>query len=201
MSTLSRRTALTEDSRLRNERAFMEATTSLLSEGTPFADVGVAQISEGAGFSRPTFYAHFRDKRELLLRLGAELEADLHAVANPWLDDDGGDLRSTLEGVLAAFKEHSATLGALVEAATYDPEIATFWRSFHDLFVQSARDRALREDPELDLGDAEARAFALVWMTERALTENILAPRVEDGALLDAVERLWRSGILVDGGA
>ena len=119
-------------------------------------------------------------------------------MASPWLDDDGGDLRSTLEGVLAAFKEHSATLGALFEAATYDPEIAVFWRSFHELFVQSARDRALREDPSLELGDAEARAFALVWMTERALTENILAPRVDDGALLDAMERLWRSGIVVE---
>ncbi|MEA2346473.1 MAG: TetR/AcrR family transcriptional regulator, ethionamide resistance regulator [Thermoleophilaceae bacterium] len=183
---------------MRNERAFMDATASLLSDGIPFADLGVGQISHGAGFSRPTFYAHFRDKRELLLKMGSELEGDLHSVASTWLEEDGGDLRTTLEGVLAAFKEHSATVGALVEAATYDPEISAFWRSFHELFVQSARGRALREDPSLDVRDAEARAFALVWMTERALTENILAPRVDDDALLDAMERLWRSGIVAD---
>lgn len=183
---------------MRNERAFMDATTALLSDNIAFADLGVGQIAQAAGFSRPTFYAHFRDKRELLLRLGTELEADLHEVANPWLDEDGGDLRSTLEGVLAAFQEHKATVGALVEAATYDPEISVFWRSFHELFVQSARDRALREDPSLDVRDAEARAFALVWMTERALTENIFSPRVDDAALLDAMERLWRSGIVVE---
>ena len=155
---------------------------------------GVGQISERAGFSRPTFYAHFRDKRELLLQ---------RAAARPscwrWPRHGSrpgtGDLRATLEGVLQAFRRHSATVAALVEGATYDEEVAAFWRGFHELFVRSARDRAMSEAPDLDVRAAEALAFALVWMTERAFTENIATGRVDDDALLDAMERLWRSGV------
>jgi AcrR family transcriptional regulator len=199
MATLSRHTAVSDDSRQRNEQTFLDATTSLLDEGIAFADLGVGQISQRAGFSRPTFYAHFRDKRELLLTLGAGLDVKVHAVAEPWLRREGdASLRETLAAVAETFRENSAIVGALVEAATYDTHVAEFWRSFHDLFVQLARDRALEGDPSLAPEVAEARAFALVWMTERAFTENIASPRVDDEALLDALEGLWRSAIVVD---
>lgn len=195
MATLSRHTTVSEDSRQRNEQAFLDATTALLDEGIAFADLGVGQISQRAGFSRPTFYAHFRDKRELLLTLGAGFDVKVHEVAEPWLRGEQEGLRETLAAVAQAFRENAATVGALVEAATYDPHVADFWRSFHDLFVQLGRHRVLAGDPSMGATAAEARAFALVWMTERALTENIFSPRVDDDALLDALEAQWRSAV------
>jgi AcrR family transcriptional regulator len=195
MATLSRHTTVSEDARQRNGQAFLDATTDLLGEGIAFADLGVGQIAEKAGFSRPTFYAHFRDKRELLLTLGAGLDVKVHEVAEPWLRGEQEGLRETLAAVAQTFRDNAATVGAVVEAATYDPHIADFWRSFHEVFVNLARDRLLAGDPSIGATAAEARAFALVWMTERALTENILAPRVDDDALLDALEAQWRSAV------
>lgn len=196
MATLSRHTTGSEDSRQRNEQAFLDATTALLEEGIAFADLGVGQIAQRAGFSRPTFYAHFRDKRELLLTLGGGFDVKVHEVAEPWLrGQQEVGLRETLAAVAQEFRDNAATVGALVEAATYDPHVADFWRSFHDLFVQLARDRVLAGEPSMGATAAEARAFALVWMTERALTENIVAPRVDDEALLDALEAQWRSAV------
>ncbi|WP_354700473.1 HTH-type transcriptional regulator EthR [Paraconexibacter sp. AEG42_29] len=195
MSVLSRRSALPEEQRGRTREAILAATRDLLADGRAFAELSVGEISIGAGVSRPTFYAYFQDKRDLVLSLGSELEADVRAVAGPWLRDEDDDLRATLDAVLHSFRTHGATLGAIVEAATYDPEVATFWRDFHEWFLVNAAERARRADPALAAADAEALAYSLVWMTERCLTEHLSAQRVEEEPLLNAIERLWRSAI------
>lgn len=193
MSVLSRRSTLGEDQRGRTREALLAATRRLLHGGQAFADLSVGEISIGAGVSRPTFYAYFQDKRALILSLGSELEGDVRAAAGPWLRNEDDDLRDTLEGVLASFRAHQATLGAIVEAATYDPEVAAFWRDFHSWFMVNAAERAMRADPRLPKANAEALAYSLVWMTERCLTEHLSAPHVLEQPLLDAIERLWRS--------
>lgn len=193
MSVLSRRSTLPGDQRGRTREAILGATRALLLGGRAFAELSVGEISLQAGVSRPTFYAYFQDKRELVLSLGGELEEAIRAVAGPWLRTEDDDLRATLVGVLAGFREHRATLGAIVEAATYDPAVATFWRDFHEWFLVNAAERAMHADPELRQADADALAYSLVWMTERCLTEHLSAPRVEEVALIDAIERLWRS--------
>src|SRR5258708_30080647 len=73
MATLSRRER-TDATRQATETALMRATIELLGEGQPFAELGIEQIVRRAGFSRPTFYSYFRDKRELILRLGEQLQ-------------------------------------------------------------------------------------------------------------------------------
>lgn len=194
MSVLSRRSSLLLDAqRGRTRQAILDATRGLLADGRAFAELSVGEISIGAGVSRPTFYAYFQDKRALVLSLGTELEADVRAAAGPWLRDEDDDLRATLEGVLSSFRAHRATVGAIVEAATYDPEVAAFWRDFHEWFMVNAADRAIRADPRLPSANAEALAYSLVWMTERCLTEHLSAPHVQERQLLDAIERLWRS--------
>lgn len=84
-------------------------------------------------------------------------------------------------------------MSAIVEAATYDPEVAVFWRSFHDWFIEAGAQRAQAADEAMSDEDALAAAHALVWMTERSFTEHLAAPRVSDEALIAAVERLWQS--------
>jgi AcrR family transcriptional regulator len=170
----------------------------LLGEGRAFAGLTVGEISGSAGVSRPTFYAYFQDKRALILALGSGFEVDARTAAQPWLRNDTDDLRSTLRGVLDAFVKHRVTVGAVVEAATYDAEVAVFWREFHDWFTVNTVQRATSSDPDLRSEDAEALAYSLVWMTERSFTEYLSAPRVSDVALLKALERLWRTVVPVD---
>ena len=192
---LTRRTPESEEARLRTEQTILDAAATLLDGPTPFLDLSVSDIASAAGFSRPTFYAYFTDKRELLLRLGDRLVDEVYAHASDWLERGTDDLRPTLLAVMGVFQEHRPTLLALSEAATYDPEVADFWRSFHDAFRVHALDRIRREQPGLPSHNAEALAFVLVWMTERCLTEHLTAPRVNDDALLDSLELMWTTAI------
>lgn len=190
MATLSRR-ARTASTRQATEAALIAATVSLLEEGTPFAELGVEQIARAAGFSRPTFYAYFDDKRALVLQMGQTFESDLAVAANPWLQSEHDDLRPALVAVLEVFRSHRATVAAVVEAATYDADVAVFWRALHDRFLVNARERIRRSDPGLDEAHAHARAFTLVWMTERTITEHLAVPSVDEPALVDELMRSW----------
>ena len=184
---LSRRTPTAEPAA---QVALLDAATALLEEGAVFGDLGVEAIARRAGFSRQTFYAYFRDKRELLFRLADRADQQLYAGTAAWLEAGVGDLRDTIASVLAVLREHRAVFAALVEAATYDDEVARFWRDLHARFAEVARDRILREQPGLDHAAADARAFAAVWMVERVLYEHIVEPRVDEEALLDSLATL-----------
>lgn len=195
MGALARRTPAVARARQQTEAALLRAADALLAEGTPFADLSIETIARRAGVSRPTFYAYFADKRALALRLGQDLEAAIGESVADWLQSSRGDLRITLDATLGVFIEHRGTLSALVEAATYDDEVAAFWRALHERFAHAARGRLLRDNPDLDAAVADARAFALVWATERCLTEHLFAPRVQGTALMDTLELLWTAAL------
>lgn len=176
-----------------NRAAILEATVRLLRGGASYAELTVASIATEAAISRPTFYAYFRDKRDLILALGARFEARTHHAADEWLEFRNDNLSSTLGGVLEAFRADHPTLRAIVEASTYDAEVAAFWRAFHARFIDAVVVRAREIAPGRDPEAARADAFALVWMTQRGLAEHLDAPEVDDDVLLAAMVRLWRS--------
>lgn len=193
MAVLSRRTPTTANARRVNEQALLDATLALLGEGSAFADLSIDQIVKRAGLSRPTFYAYFEDKRALVLRLGTDLEQDLASVAEPWLASAQGSVRDTLGGVLDVFRRHAPVVRAITEAATYDPEVAASWQAFHDRFIPGAETRIAAGAGKLSRKDVAARAYALVWMTERTLTEHVAHATVAETALLDQLAWLWEA--------
>lgn len=192
MATLSRR-ARTAETRKATETELLQAAVSLLEEGTAFADISIEQIVRRAGFTRPTFYTYFDDKRALVLTLGAAMEADLSAAAEPWLSFADVPLRDTLASVLAVFTEHRATVGAITEAATYDADVAAFWQAFHDRFRPGAERRIVAGDPDLPAAAVAARAYALVYMTERTFIEHVARPTLDEQAVVDQVAWLWQA--------
>ena len=194
VTVLSRRTR-TEEIRRANEDALLTATIALLEEGSAFADLGIEQIVKRAGLSRPTFYTYFRDKRDLVLRLGAALESDLIAVTDPWFSGDQIPAHDTLTAVLDVFARHRSALRAITEAATYDPDVASFWQRFHDRFIPEARKRITAGNPELAADAATARAYALVYMTERTLIEHTNRPAMADSPLIDQLTWFWESAV------
>ncbi|HYF28016.1 MAG TPA: helix-turn-helix domain-containing protein [Baekduia sp.] len=191
MAVLSRRER-TLETRRANETALLRAAVELLDEGASFAGLGIEQIVKRAGLSRPTFYAYFEDKRALVLRLGELVEHDLAQAADPWLAGAGVPMRDTLAAVLAVFRAHRAALGAVVESATYDDDVAAFWRAFHDRFLPGAQRRIAEAYPDMGDDAVAARAYALVWMTERTLVEHVMRPTVDEQALLDQLTWVWR---------
>ena len=71
------------------QAAVLEATEALLAEGTPYADLNIERIAKRAGISRTSFYFYFRDKRELLTRLTADVAELLYQQAEIWFSGTG----------------------------------------------------------------------------------------------------------------
>ncbi|MBA2765185.1 MAG: TetR/AcrR family transcriptional regulator [Thermoleophilaceae bacterium] len=193
MSVLSRREATSLVQRTTTQEKILDAAVTLLDSGGAFAEITVGAIAEQASVSRPTFYAYFRDKRDLVLALGDRFEREAHQAADDWLSLRADDLEAALVGVLESFRAQQGALKAITEAAGYDSEVAAFWRAFHERFIVGVAGRARREDPSRAEQELQAEAFALVWMTERCFTEHLEAPRVSDDALIRALVRLWHS--------
>ena len=168
------------------EAAVLRATEELLEEGHSYADLDVGRIATRAGIGRTAFYFYFRDKRELLMRLTADVSDQLYSVAASWFSGEQDEVEPALREIGALYADHAALLRAIVEVSTYDEEVARFWRALVGRFVEASRAR---------VGD-EATAFALVWMTERSFHQLTVQdepiPREE---LVEALAGIWRRSV------
>jgi len=178
------------------EASVLRATEELLAEGASFAELGVERIATRAGISRTAFYFYFRDKRELLVRLTEDVNGRLMGAAETWWTGEG-EIREALDGVAALYGEHGALLRAVVEVATYDEEVARFWRDLVGRFVVATHERieveqrAGRALP----GPAAAIAFSLVWMTERTFYQSLVQDEVDRDELVEAITAVWTRAV------
>jgi len=180
------------------QAAVLDATEALLREGASYADLRIERIATRAGISRTAFYFYFRDKRELLMRLTEDVNDLLFAQGDVWFSGSGGDpaaeMREALTNISALYDQHGVLLRAIVEVATYDEEVAVFWRGLLGRFVQATRRRIERER---DAGRSpvelpEATAFSLVWMTERVFYQRMVSAHAPDTAdAVDALCGIW----------
>jgi AcrR family transcriptional regulator len=197
---LSRRTEAQSERRAGIEAAVLRATEELLADDRPFADLKIEQIATRAGISRTAFYFYFSDKRELLMRLTEGVTEMLYAESERWWSSGEPDeLRDALGSVIALYREHAPLIRAVVEASTYDAEVAGFWRAVIGRFVEPTvarieAERAAGRAPA-DL-PARAVAFALCWMTERTCYQHLQqgAP-FDDKALHEALMTIWRGAV------
>lgn len=169
------------EKRAQVERSVLRATEELLEEGAAFADLGIERIATRAGISRTAFYFYFRDKRDLLVRLTEEVNAQLMVAADSWWSG-GEDIRSALRRVGALYREHGLLLRAVVEVSTYDDAVAQFWRGQVERFVAATRERIEAEQRagRALAGPADATAFALIWMAERTFYQQRVQGRPAD---------------------
>jgi AcrR family transcriptional regulator len=180
------------------EASLLRAIEDLLSEGRCYTELSVEQIAARAGISRTAFYFYFNDKRQVLMRLVEGVSQLFYEQADRWWSgsqpDDPSQLREVLTNVLRMYREHAAVLTAIVEAASYDDEIAAFWRGLMDRFINATRDYIEAEQQAGRGGklDPASAAFVVVWMTERAWYQHVRRPAVSDAGLIDAlVAAVW----------
>src|SRR3954469_7114233 len=131
------------------EAAVLRAAEELLEEGHNYADLNVERIATRAGIGRTAFYFYFRDKRELLMRLTADVSEQLYAVAERWFAGDDEELITALRRIGELYREHAPLLRVIVEVSTYDEEVAEFWRGLVGRFVEATRARIEAEDADL----------------------------------------------------
>jgi AcrR family transcriptional regulator len=178
MASLTRRTEAQTEKRAAVEAAVLEATEGLLAGGRSYAELKIEDIAGAAGISRTAFYFYFRDKRELLMRLTEDVADVFYAEADAWWSG-GGDGREDLERalaiIIALYREHGVLLRAVAEASAYDEAVAGFWRALVGRFVEASRRRIEEEQARGAMTGvaAEATAFALTWMTERACYQRL----------------------------
>lgn len=101
----------------------IEATERLLGSGTPYIELSVEQLCSEAGVARSTFYVHFRDKAELVMRVGERMLEQLTEAADAWwvLGADREELHAATRRLVDVYAAHRAVFMALDETAVYDP--------------------------------------------------------------------------------
>jgi AcrR family transcriptional regulator len=197
VAVLSKRKEETAEQRRGAQASFVAATLELLAEGSSYADLSVEQISSRAGRTRTAFYFYFRDKRDLLMRATEQVAESLYEEADRWWSGEEGreGLRAGLEGILVTYRDHAPLLRAVVEASTYDDEIGSFWRGILGRFIE-ASERRIAAEGEIDEAAAHAKAFALVWMTERTAYQQVVrGGRLDDRDLVDTLVEIWERAV------
>ena len=179
------------------QAAVLAATEALLSEGASFADLNIERIATRAGISRTAFYFYFRDKRELLTRLTADVADLLYQQAEIWFSGEGdpeAEIREALTNIAALYAKHGVLLQAIVEVSTYDDEVARAWHGLLGRFVDATRVRieAERAQGRAVADHPHATAFALCWGTEHTLYErSVQGEPFATDEMVEALVGIW----------
>jgi AcrR family transcriptional regulator len=182
------------------EHAFLRATESLLAEGSSFADLNVRRVAERAGRTRTAFYAHFEDRRELLLALLDEAAGEALAAIGPFLAGEGplerDEVTASIRGLLVTFRRYAVLVRAVVEAAGYDDQVAAYWDGIIGRFIEGTG-RRLRVEG-LGAEQATATATALVWMNERTCYQQAVRGQtgLDDDTTVASLADVWWGAIL-----
>jgi AcrR family transcriptional regulator len=170
--------------------------------GRSFTEISVKQIVDEAGVSRATFYAHFRGKSDVLVKLAARLREALLELAGAWdpgAGEDGADrFARFFREVVTIHRAHRGVITAVREVAAYDADVADFYTSDLEGFDEAVLRTLLAEQEAgstpSDL-DAVAASRVIVWGGAQAIARHI---DVDDGsgdaAFVRELGRIWWYG-------
>jgi AcrR family transcriptional regulator len=182
------------------EADILAATQRLLTDGANFTELGVQQISAEAAVARSTFYSHFRDKIDLVVRLATDLVAASFDITSAWTPLDGADrLADVFLRVVKIYREHAPVRRALAEVATYDATVRDFWNERVDRFT----DRVLTTlRAEQDAGrtpagiDVVSAARVIIMGGEQAIVDHVTAgDPARDTAFARELASTWWYGV------
>jgi AcrR family transcriptional regulator len=184
------------------ERVFA-AVEKLLGEGMRYTEISVQRILAEAGLARSTFYAHFRDKSDLLARMAASLKESIFHASGQW-DPVGASeglpsLVRVFEDILRRYREHRVLLAAIAETAAYDPVVHDFYTADLDAFearvvadVVECQSAGLT-DPDID---PAATSRIVVFGGQQAIVHHIAAdPGSGDAAFARQLAEIWWYGV------
>ncbi len=195
--SVTRRSATGRERREAVEARVFEAVERLLEQGESYTALGVGRIADEADIARSTFYVHFSDKTDLLLRIADSATDEVFGSLNAWVRQGGEDLaalEATMADMVSGFRDHRRLLIAFNEVAAYDREVATYWRARVEGFAGRLADRLRRAQPDADL-DWAITASWMAWGVERTVAQHVVqdAEGRGDARLAVGIARaLWR---------
>jgi AcrR family transcriptional regulator len=112
MPSITRRPSHGPEHRAAAEAQVFAAVERLLDEGMNYTEISVQRIISEAKIARSTFYAHFRDKSDLLSRLAEATRENFFNAASAWeaMGAAAGvpSLAQIFGELIAKHREHSA---------------------------------------------------------------------------------------------
>lgn len=182
------------------EADLFAATSRLLAGGAKFTELNAQRIATEAGVARSSFYVHFRDKVDLLIRLAAQLTAPNFDTASAWRPADGLDaMVEAFVTIVTAFREHAAVRRAVSEAAAYDDTVREYWVRELDQFSEFT-ERLLRIEQDAgrtpaDL-DVPSATEIIIFGGERAIVDHVNTRDAStDEAFARELSRIWWYGV------
>jgi len=178
------------------EREILDAAESFLRE-RPFRDLTVDEVMARTTMSRPSFYVYFRGRHEIAMRLVEGIGAELFASAERWLEGDAdprADIRASLEAVVDVYVKHGLALGAIADASGHEPDVEAIYRALIDRFVDATAARIAAQVRSGDITGLDPRetSRALVWMSERYLTESLgRLPQESPAMVVETLAAIW----------
>lgn len=197
MPSVTRRSATGRERREAVDQKVFDAVERLLGQGESYTALGVGRIADAAEIARSTFYVHFPDKTDLLLRLGTSATDEVFGPLNGWVRDGAPDcprLEQTMLDMLRRFREHRMTLIAINEVAAYDREVAAYWRGRVEGFARRLAERLRGDHPDVDQ-DWATTATWMAWGVERTVAMHVAtdAEGADDARVATGIARaLWR---------
>ncbi len=169
-----------------------------------FLSARVTDIADAAGVAHGSFYTYFKDKKEILAAVLAELQEEmLHPrLSRTALDDDpAAAVEEANRGYLEAYRSNAGLMALLEDMAAIDEDFLRLRRERTEAFV-SRNARAIRRlqkqglaDPELD---AEIAALAISSMVSRtAYATFVWQDNADFDAVLRTVTRLWLNALRI----
>jgi AcrR family transcriptional regulator len=181
-------------------RLLLTALEDLLAT-TPFAEIGISDITAAAGVTRSGFYFYFSSKAAAVAALLEDFREQMEEAGAAWYESSTASpldrVTTTVHASAALWRSHAHLLVAMLDAASADPEAREIWGSWTAGFVEriSARIRADRKAGLVHTtADAGALAVVLMGATLRAMeaeVRQVAAGRRPTRALNDALIDLW----------
>jgi AcrR family transcriptional regulator len=158
-------------------REILAAADRFLRE-RPFRELSVDVVMAETGLTRTAFYRHFDDVTDLVLRLFADVGAELYDIGERWSRTAGiGYPAPGLEGLAGMvdfYVRNGPLMRAIAEAAVTDEQIELAYRGSVEAFIELtavALERMVREG-KLKVPDARALARAMTLMNQAYLLEE-----------------------------
>ncbi|HEY5858110.1 MAG TPA: TetR/AcrR family transcriptional regulator [Aldersonia sp.] len=182
-----------------------ESERVLREEELRFSEVSVDRLAAAAGISRATFYLYFEDKGHLLRLFMRHFLGEASESARLWWDvaelRDPERLVASARSMIATYRKNYGLLSAIIEAASYDRQVADEYAELVGGFCASTTELIERGQAAGSIRPLPAPEVAatLTWMVERVLYQSVgRADESGDDALALALAEVLHGALYLE---
>jgi AcrR family transcriptional regulator len=181
-------------------QAILDTAERLLAKRS-LREIGIDELTAGAGVSRSTFYFHFESREAVLYELSERVLREIYAGGIVWFrrgdETPSVAVRRALTTTVAHWRQHGPVLRASVRGREQDPRLAQLWDEVARRFMRST---AVQIESERRAGlalpgppSAKTLARVLVLMNETTCYHQSMAKKSAqwDADIVDTLAEIW----------